>query len=87
MAGENEKKLVGKITHFFTKISVAVIELSDSLKVGDLLSFEGASTNFEQKLDSMQVNNKPITKAKKGDAVGVKVRERVREGDQVFRVS
>ena len=83
---EAEKKLIGRITHFFTSISVAVIELSDTLRVGDKLSFEGSTTNFEQKLDSMQIHNKPVEEAKKGDAVGIKVRERVREGDQVFRI-
>jgi translation elongation factor EF-1alpha len=82
----DEKKLIGKITHFFTNINVAVIELSDALRIGDKLSFEGATTNFEQKLDSMQIHNKPVNEARKGDAIGVKVRERVREGDQVFRI-
>ena len=86
MPMSDEKKLIGKIIHFFTNINVAVIELSDALKVGDKLSFEGATTNFEQKLDSMQIHNKPVNEARKGDAIGIKVRERVREGDQVFRI-
>jgi translation elongation factor EF-1alpha len=86
MPEEAEKKPVGKVTHFFTNISVAVIELSDALKKGDVISIEGATTNFEQKVESMQIHNNPVEEAKAGDAIGVKVKERVREGDQVFRV-
>ena len=81
-----EKRLIGKVIHFFTNINVAVIQLSEKLSVGEKLSFEGATTNFEQRLDSMQMHNKPVKEASKGDAIGVKVRERVREGDQVFRI-
>jgi selenocysteine-specific translation elongation factor len=81
-----EKKLVGKITHYFTNISVGVIELSDALKVGDKIAIEGATTNLEQKIDSMQIHNKPVKEAKAGDAIGIKVKDRVREGDQVFKV-
>lgn len=81
-----EKKLVGKVTHFFTNISVAVIELSEALKKGDAVSIEGSTTNFEQKIESMQIHNNPVEEAKAGDAIGIKVKERVREGDQVYRV-
>ncbi len=81
-----EKKLVGKITHFFTNISVAVIELSDVIKTGDTISIEGATTNIEQNVDSMQIHNNPVSEAKAGDAIGIKVKKRVREGDQVYRV-
>jgi putative protease len=81
-----EKELVGRITHFFTAISVAVIELSETIKVGDKVSIEGATTNFEQKIDSMQIHNKAVKEAKSGEAIGIKVKERVREGDQVFRL-
>ncbi len=83
---DKEKQLVGEVTHFFTNISVALVELSAPVKVGERLSFEGSSTNFEQDLDSMQVHNEPVKEAKAGDAVGIKVKERAREGDQVFRV-
>ncbi len=81
-----EKTLIGKVTHFFTNISVGVIELSDGLKVGDTISIEGSTTNFEQKIDSMQIHNKAVEEAKAGDAIGIKVRERVREGDNVYKV-
>ncbi len=82
-----EKKLIGRITHYFDKIGVAVIELSDTLKVGESISIEGATTNFQQKVDSMQVEHKNIEEAKAGDQVGMKVTDRVREHDQVFRVA
>jgi translation elongation factor EF-1alpha len=80
-----EKKLVGRVTHFFTNISVAVIELSDALKKGETVSIEGTTTNFEQKVDSMQIHNNPVDEAKAGDAIGIKVKDRVREGDQVYK--
>lgn len=81
-----EKKLVGKITHYFTNIGVAVIELEDKLKVGDEISVEGATTNFTQKVDSMQIEHNNVEEAGKGDSIGLKMVDRVREGDQVFKV-
>jgi putative protease len=83
---ETEKKLIGKISHYFTKIGVAVIELSDTLSVGDEISVEGASTNFTQKIDSMQIEHKNVNKAKKGDSIGLKVADRVREEDLVYKI-
>lgn len=81
-----EKKEIGKVTHYFGKISVAAIELTDALKVGDTISFEGAHTNFQQTVDSMQIDNNAITEAKSGDGVGLKVKEHVRIGDTVYLV-
>lgn len=83
---DEEKKLVGKVTHYFTKIGVAVIELSDKLSVGDEISIEGASTNFKQKVTSMQIEHENINEAKAGDSIGLKVDDRVREGDQVYKI-
>jgi len=82
-----EKKLVGKVSHYFTKIGVAVIELSDKLSVGDEISIEGASTNFKQKVVSMQIEHESIKEAKAGDSIGMKMDDRVREGDQVYKIS
>jgi len=81
-----EKKLVGKIAHYYTNIGVAVIDLTDSLSVGDEISIEGASTTFQQTVDSMQIMHKNIQKAKKGDSIGLKVKDRVREGDDVYKI-
>lgn len=83
---EEEKKLIGKITHYYSKIGVAVIELEDELSVGDEISIEGASTNVRQKVDSMQVEHENIETAGSGDSVGMKVADKVRENDQVYKI-
>lgn len=81
-----EKKPIGEVTHFFTNISVAVIKLSGKLKEGEKILIEGATTNFEQTADSMQIEHKEVKGAKKGDSIGLKVKDKVREGDKVYRV-
>jgi putative protease len=81
-----EKKLIGKITHYFGNLGVGVIDLVDSLKVGDKISIEGATTNFQQEVKSMQIDRKDIEEAKKGDDIGIKLSDKVREGDQVFKI-
>ncbi len=83
---EEEKKLVGKVAHYYTKIEVAVIDLTDTLAVGDEISIEGASTNFRQTIESMQIMHKNIQTAKAGDSIGLKVKDRVREGDSVYKI-
>lgn len=82
----DEKKLIGKVTHFFSKISVAGIQLSDTLKVGDKISIEGATTSFEENIDSMQIDNKSVTEAKTGDLIGIKVKDKTRVGDDVYLI-
>jgi putative protease len=82
-----EKEPVGKISHYFTKIGVAVIELSGELKVGDRISIEGMTTDLQQAVDSMQIEHEKVAKAGKGQAIGIKVEQRVREGDLVFKLS
>jgi len=82
----SEKRLIGKVTHYFSKINVAGIQLSGTLKVGDKISIEGATTNFEENIDSMQIDNKPVTEAKVGDMIGIKVKDKTRTGDNVFIV-
>ena len=81
-----EKKLVGKVTHYFTKIGVAVVELQDELRIGNKISIEGKTTNFQQTVESMQIEHKPIEVAKPGDSIGLKVIDRVREGDNVYKI-
>ncbi len=83
---EGDKKLVGNVTHYFTNIGVAVVNVKDIIEVGDTLSFEGATTDFTQKVKSMQIDNKDVEKAKNGDDIGMKVKDRVREGDNVYKV-
>jgi putative protease len=81
-----EKKEVGKVIHFFGKIMVAAIKLSDTVKIGDKLSIEGATTGFEQVIESMQIDKKDVPEAGVGDDIGIKVTEKVREGDTVYKV-
>lgn len=82
-----EKKPVGKVAHFFNKISVAIIELEDELNIGDKISIEGKHGAFEQTVDSMQIEHKTVETAKAGEAIGLKVSERAGEGDQVFKIT
>ena len=80
-----KEKLVGKITHYFTNIGVAVVEVTSGvLKVGDKIHIKGNTTDFEQTVDSMQVEHENVDKAKKGESIGLKVSEHTREGDEVY---
>ena len=82
-----KEKQIGKITHYFSNIGVAVVDLSSSLKAGDTIRIEGGeATDFEQKVASMQVDHKEVKSAKKGSSVGMKVKEKVREGYKVYKV-
>jgi putative protease len=82
-----EEKLIGKITHYFTNIGVGVIEITeDSLKVGDSIHIKGATTDFEQKVESMQIEHENVQEATTGQAVGLKVDQPVRENDQVYKI-
>lgn len=86
MDEEVEKIRIGKISHFYGKISVAVVELEDTLNVGDTISIEGAETNFTQAVDSMQIEHEDIETAKKGQSIGLKVNDKVRESDVVYKI-
>ncbi len=81
-----EEKQIGKITHFFSKISVGVIELSDELKVGDTIKIVCGDREFTQSVDSMQMEHENVEQAKSGEAVGLKVNDIVKPGDKVFKV-
>ncbi len=83
--GDEDFVEVGKITHFFPKINVAVIELSAQLKVGDTITVKGPSTDFEQTVDSMQIEHKSVEVAEAGQSIGLKVKDRVRETDTVYK--
>ena len=78
---------MGKISHFFPKINVAVVELTGTLKKGDKIEIGGKTEPFEQTVESMQVEHKDIAEAKAGDDVGMKVDKPVKPGDQVFKVT
>lgn len=82
---EDEKE-IGRISHFFPKINVAVIELSDELSVGDKIIIKGSTTNFEQNVDSMQIEHENVNRANAGQSVGLRVKDRVRENDIVCTI-
>ena len=75
---------VGTVAHYFGKIGVAVIEVTAPIKVGDKISVRGMKTSLDQTVESMEVNHKRVTSAKKGDSIGLKVNGYVREGDVVY---
>jgi hypothetical protein len=76
---------IGHITHFFPKISVAVVELTLPLAVGDNILVKGPTTDFQQTVDSMQIDRKAIQRAEGGQSVGLKVAQSVRETDVVYK--
>jgi len=84
---EEELIEVGRVTHFYPKISVAIVELKAPLNIGDRILIRGATTNFEQTVESMQIEHKNIEKAEAGQIIGLKVKERVRENDKVYRIA
>jgi putative protease len=77
---------IGDVSHYFTKIEVAVVDLTGKLKVGDEIMIKGATTDFTQKVESIQIEHDRIEEAGAGDSVGLLVRYRVRTGDEVFKL-
>lgn len=78
---------VGKVTHFYDKIGVAVVELNGSLSVGDKIKFtRGGEDLFEQEVKSMQIEHEKKNSVKKGDVVGLKVDGEVKEGAEVYKI-
>lgn len=79
---------IGRITHFFSKISVGILELTKGeLRVGDTIHIKGHTTDFYQKIESMQVEHSAVESAEPGESVGLKVESPVRENDMVFKVT
>ena len=82
-----EGELIGKITHYFDKIKVMVIDLTGTLKEGDTIRvIGGEATDFEQKVGLMEIDHKKIKQGKKGEPVGLEVKEKVREGYKVYKI-
>jgi putative protease len=82
-----EEEKVGKVQKFFAKPSVAAIEVTDGiLRIGDRLHFKGHTTDFEDTITSMQIETEAIEEAKPGDLIGIKVKDRVRENDTVYKI-
>ncbi len=81
------EKEVGKVMDFFARPVVAGIDMTGTLKVGDKIHIKGHTTDIEMEIASMQIDNNNVTVAKKGDSVGIKVPDRVRVGDIVYKVT
>jgi len=81
------ENIIGKVSDFFARPVVAAIELTAALKVGDKIHIKGHTTDLELIVDSMQINNVDVKEAKAGDSIGVKVSERARSGDTVYKVT
>ncbi len=81
------EKKIGEVTHFFAGPSAAVLRLSEPLALGQKIHIVGATTDFTEKLTSMQINHSPVDDAKPGDDIAILVKDRVREGDEVFLVT
>ena len=81
------EEVIGKVTDFFARPVVAGIELTAPLKLGDKIHIKGHTTDMEFTVDSMQINNVDVQQAKAGDAIGIKVSERARRGDIVYKVT
>jgi putative protease len=78
---------IGIVEHFFTNVNVAAIKITDGeLRIGDVIHFVGATTDFKQKIESMQIDRNPVEMVKIGDDVGIKVKDRVREHDIVYKI-
>ena len=81
-----EEKQIGTIDHFFGNISVSMIKLTDALKVGDKIRIKGSTTDLVQDVASMQIDRVPAQEAKAGDIISIKVEQKVRKDDTVYKV-
>jgi putative protease len=81
-----QEKEIGVITHYFGKISVGIIQLKDSLKVGDAIHIKGVHDDFTQVVESIQIEHQNVEEAKSGDLVGIKVVQKVHPNDKVYKV-
>lgn len=84
--GERKLKEIGIVTHYFTKIGVAVVELSEAISAGNQILIKGITTNVEQTVNSMQIEHVTVERAEAGQSIGLKIDDRVREGDTVYKI-
>jgi putative protease len=78
-------KQIGTVSNYFDHVKVAAIKLKAGLKVGDTIKVTGGEVDFEQKVASMQIQHEKVSTAKKGDEIGIKVKEKVRKGYKIFK--
>lgn len=81
------EKEIGEVITYFSHVEVAAIKLKTKLKIGDKIHIKGHTTDFEQEIESMQIDKKPVKEAKKGDDIGIKVNDKVRPNDKVYLVA
>jgi putative protease len=81
-----EEKLIGKITHYYGKINVAIVEVLAPLNVGDQIHVKGHTTDFNQSVSSMQIDHENVAKVKKGDLIGFKLDQLAKEGDEIYLI-
>lgn len=79
------EKEIGEVSNYFEHVNAAAIKLKSPLKVGDTIQIKGGETDFEQAVESMQLDHKSVDKAKKGDEIGILVKQKVRKGYKVFK--
>jgi translation elongation factor EF-1alpha len=77
---------LGEITHYYNRIGVAVLKLSDTIRVGDMINIVGYTTEFTQRVESLEINHQKVESAGPGDDVALKVWDYVRDGDEVFKI-
>ncbi len=77
---------IGKVTHYFDRIGVAVLSLTGSIQIGDTIRIYGRATNFVQQVTSLQIEHQPVSSAKPGDDVALKVEHKVHANDKVYRI-
>ena len=82
----SEGQEVGVVIHYYPKIDVAIVDVTAPISVGDRIRMKGSTTDFEQIVESMEIEHKKVEKAKPGDAIGLKVKNRVREKDVLYKI-
>ena len=80
-----ELREVGRVAHFFGHINVAIIEVTDTISIGDKIAIKGPTTDIEQTVDSMEIEHMKVKQATTGQSIGMKVKDRVRENDTVYK--
>ena len=83
---EKVEEEIGIIANYFSKINVAIVDLTAPLSIGEKILIKGSTTNFEQTIDSMQIEHQNIEKAESGQSIGLKVVDIVRKGDKVYKI-
>ncbi len=81
-----QEQEIGKVTHYYNHLNVGIIELSDTLRVGETIHIKGHSSDFTQGIDSLQIEHAAVSEAKPGDIIGVKVAQKVHPHDKVYKV-